>query len=484
MSRDDLPRWVLAAGLGIVLCVLVSFSLDERPIRADSLQTMRMAYNLVHHGVMSVEKEPPHFPSMYREPIPVLFDAMWIRAIEMFTGPAPYEAYPRGWRAHVLKLQDVLWVGLLYVAAFLAAGLFFPTFTLRLIATALVCIPSAIPGTEQAWIVNRLYSDTAASALMLLGSWLFVRVARERQVKLAVLAGVAFAAVALVKAAHLYIFAGILLLLALYLFVLEKRTVSARNAALVCTAFAAGFAVGVLPWMLRNYSALGQFQLTERGGEVLLARANKNMMTLDEYIGTLYVWGPSRGIAGAILGYEPRDLQRGGRLQRLNREESDFSDDDHAAEREGRPEAAISFFRKSRARYVQLIKHYTAQGHPNPVNAANRQMQREALKLIVEHPFRHLALVLPVTIRGALVTFPVLAAAFIVGLRKRRYDLALFVVPALGWALFHMLLTHFISRYGLPLVPVATIAGMALVLMLIEPVRARAGSLIRARFGA
>src|SRR5690606_711960 len=126
-----------------------------------------------------------------------------------------------------------------------------------------------------------------------------------------------------------------------------------RPAALAVLAGA--FSAIVLPWMMRNYVTLGQFQLAERGGVVLLVRAVKDGMTAEEAKGTLYVWSPRRfqPAIGRLLGFSSSDLLRGGRLQRLNRTtQSDFYADDLAAEAAGMPEKAISYYRSARAERV------------------------------------------------------------------------------------------------------------------------------------
>jgi hypothetical protein len=54
----------------------------------------------------------------------------------------------------------------------------------------------------------------------------------------------------------------------------------------------------------------------------------------------------------------------------------------------------------------------------------------------------------------------VLALAII--LRKRQFELALFLIPALGAVLLYGLFSHYIPRYSLPIAPVAKDVAVAL----------------------
>jgi 4-amino-4-deoxy-L-arabinose transferase-like glycosyltransferase len=477
-------QWVLLLLVGAAVCVTASYSIDGDVLVGDSEQTLRMGENLVHQGVISLDEQPPYRPSMYREPIPVWLAALSVAVVDRVLGEAGYDAYVAGERARLIKHQQLFWVAALFVGGFLAAGLFSASFVVRLATAVVVCAPFVsriapalstllYPNMQIGWAINRLYSDIAGAALLLLASLALVAAARRRNPWWTVLAGAAFGLLTLVKAAFLYVFPGVLLALVAY-DRLVRGKFTLRGVATRTLILLASFAAVVAPWMYRNYATLGEFQLTERGGEVLFVRALKNTMTFDEYLGTFYVWGPARSTVGAMFGFEPHDLQRGGRLARLNRETSDFSDDDRVAEAAGRPEDAISFFRQSRAHYAKLLADYRAAGHPSPTTAANEEMQRQAFAMIAEHPFRHLAMTLPMLVRGACYTFPVLAIAFVIGWRLKRYDIALFVTPAIGWALFHALLSHFITRYGVPLEPIATVVGTGIVAAAITAVWRRA----------
>jgi hypothetical protein len=127
-------------------------------------------------------------------------------------------------------------------------------------------------------------------------------------------------------------------------------------------------------------------------------------MTADEVRGSFYVWAPRelQPLVGAALGYSPHDLQRGGRLQRLNRSrDSDFYQDDLKAERAGEPNGAISLYRKAQAERVKISGKTGDWGLE-----IDEVLKQRALTIIREHPVRHFAMTMPFLWRGALVTFP------------------------------------------------------------------------------
>jgi hypothetical protein len=243
------------------------------------------------------------------------------------------------------------------------------------------------------------------------------------------------------------------------LYLWERKAVPIRLATGELAAMLLAFGFAVAPWMVRNYIQMGSPQISQRGGVVLMFRAVDDQMTPEEYRGTFYVYAPPRaqGIIGGMLGFSPADLQRNGRLQRLNDEDSDFADDDLAAEKAGTPEKAISFYRRARAERVKMEGIYFAAGGPHPEIAADGALKKVATGIIAEHPWMHLALTAPFLWRGATLVFPILVITLIYAMRKRRYELLVFGLPALGAVMLYALLTHFIGRYDVPSLTVAIV---------------------------
>jgi hypothetical protein len=461
-SSMSIARWVTVCVLALGLLIVWTRQINGAPVERDANQTVRMAVNLARHGVMSLDESPPYTPTDYREPVPVLACALGVKIIDGIFGPAPEDAYFSGERVKYLKYQNVLWLSLLTVATFWAALELTSSFALGLIAVVLVNLPFA-GGPLDMHLTNDLYSEIVASAFFMLASVCLALGFSRRRLGYLALAGLLFGVVTLTKAAVLYTFVGVVVLLpCFYLLQRYPLRVAARDLIVIVIAFACV----VAPYMYRNHLQLGSFQLSQRAGVVLMYRALKDQMTPLEYKGSFYVWAPNsvRPMAGKLLGFTPADLRRGGRLQRLNiSEDADFAKDDIAAERAGRPDLSLTYYRKARAERTQIEMQLTQAGHPQAELEGDEILRKRAAAMIMAQPGRWLALTVPFLWRGATLVFPILLIALALGLRRRRYDLALFALPAFGLVMFYGLFSQFIARYGVPAHEVAMVVLMALV---------------------
>jgi hypothetical protein len=262
----------------------------------------------------------------------------------------------------------------------------------------------------------------------------------------------------LIKAATLYVF---LVTAAILAGVCLLRGVAPRVAVRGVAVLVVAFGCAVAPWMYRNHVLFGSAHISQRAGVVLMYRAVYDEMTTpEEYRGAFYVWAPQQlqGTIGRILGFSPADLERNGRLQRLNDDDSTFSAADLAAERAGAPERTVSLYRRARAERVRLEDQLSAAGRAQSEIEADDQLKDRAMKIVLDHPLNNTALTLPFLWRGAILTFPALVISLLVALRLREYDLFVFAVPAFGTVMLYALFTQFIARYDLPALAIATVA--------------------------
>jgi hypothetical protein len=463
-----ITRWVAAGILALVLVTVWARQVSGAPVEKDSAQVVRMAVNLERHGVMSLDEAPPFTATDYREPIPVFACALGIMMMDSVLGVAPDAAYFSGERVKYLKYQNLLWLGLLSVGALWAAWYLTSSYWLGLLAVILVNVPFA-GGHFGVGLVDDLYSEVPAAAFLVLAcTFLSIGLTRHKLRSIA-LAGLLFGILTLVKAMVLYVFIGVVLVLPSF-YLLQRYPIRAAVRELIVVALT--FACVIAPWMYRNHIELGSFQLSQRAGVVLMYRALKDQMTPQEYAGSFYVWGPPslQRPLGRLLGFSPADLRRGGRLQHLNTApDSDFAADDLAAERAGRPDQTLTYYRQARAERTKLEAELDRAGRPQAELEADDILKKRAVALIIAHPWRHLALTVPFTWRGATFVFPILLCVLVIAIRRRRYDLALFALPAFGVVLFFALFSHFISRYGIPAREVATVALIALAALLWLP---------------
>ena len=94
---------------------------------------------------------------------------------------------------------------------------------------------------------------------------------------------------------------------------------------------------------------------------------------------------------------------------------------------------------------------------------ADDLLKARALKIILDHPWRNVALTIPFLWRGAILAFPILLTALVVAVRLRRCDFLVFAAPAFGTLMLYALFTHFIARYDLAPLSIATVALVVLV---------------------
>lgn len=178
-------------------------------------------------------------------------------------------------------------------------------------------------------------------------------------------------------------------------------------------------------------------------------------MSPVEYVGTFYVWAPGflQGGLGKRLHFSPVDLQRGGRLQRLNDDPlSALSREDSEWEQAGRPDKTITFYIKARAFRQQLVNAFEADGETEQRSfvRADAILQRRAVSMIEERPGAQLALIAPFLWRGAARVLPALIFVVIVAWARSQHQLFVFALPALLIVLIYGVCITFFPRYADP----------------------------------
>jgi hypothetical protein len=471
-ARFDITtrRWGILAFTAALLVVLWVTRITERPIMWDAAENLQLTLNLARHGAISMSDSSPWGASMFREPIPLFCGAMLIRAEDAVLGRADTATYYQGKRAKLLKYQNVPWVALLGVIIFLLArelGLAFWPSLLCVLLSNLLLFDADIGY----FMLDSFYTEAAASALLAMGSLLLMKGIRYDRLTSIVLAALCFGMLSLVKAIFLYIIIGLAVaipVLSLYL----RRSLgrSVTQAALLAVVSA----LVIVPWMMRNYRDLGQFAVAQRGGEVLYDRAVADQLTRDEYLGSYYLFAPYplNGALRRILGYTNTDKEEGGRLQRINSlGRAGFTDRDVSAEMNARPQDAFTYFHRAGADRVLLVRQFAAAGNPQPELAADRELQKRAVRMILQHPLRHMALIPVYLWQGAFLIFPSAVFIVIYAFKRRDLPLAVLVSPALLSLLAYAGFAHLEPRYAIPTYPIIICALVALACQYIRPFR-------------
>lgn len=451
-SRTE--RWIAAFAL-IALCLLGIVETTGSPAIKDASETLRMALDLERHGVISIDEHPPYAPSMIREPIPIVTTASAVAIEDAILGAAAPDRYFSGERVRLLKLQNLVWLCVLAISVFAAIRRFTASFWAALLGAALAVSPFTwfMPAALKMYIgVDSLDTDLAGTALLSAATIMLAAGFPARSIRVCAAAGLCFGVLALTKAAMFYVYPSVLCLLVAY----GAAYAFSRGAALrpwvaPLLALVIPFLAVSVPWMARNYVQTGFFAIAERGGPVLLYRAYLDEVTAEEYRGAFSAWGGpyARTAAARLTGFGPRDLEAGGRLQRLAMQFSGAAQErEIEAEESGEPERAVSWYRKSRAVYNGLLAKDTAAGDRYPSGEADQATRNQAIGLIMQRPIKHVLVMLPLIWRGALTTFPLLVITLVYAWRRRREDLMLYVLPALILIGFLAGATHFSERYG------------------------------------
>jgi hypothetical protein len=467
----------------LVLTVLSAGRIKGAELTEDAGHNAALSFYLSTQGEFSGDGLSPTY---MREPLPI---AVTAAHMALFTD-IPESIGVQDLRADPSYTGQMFQVNLYY-----AVGLFFALWWLAWLLTRSHMVAAlSILGAWLAFsLVGRnlsgLLTESPAALTLTLASATAVWLVQTKRWTAAILTGLAFGALALTKAAALYVSLVAMPLLAasLVLYGLTSR----RSALALLGVTVLAFALTVTPWMTRNYVLFDDFAIAQRGGGVLLVRALKDQMTLEEYGGTFYAYSPAalkKNVFERFLGFERKDLQPGGRYERLVRGRPQ----DVEATAEGDPARAISFFGKAGALQALWTKELLDQGRPH--HEIDRVLQQKAMEMIQAAPGRHLALTLPFAWRGLwsfggsaksgggylfvllanLVSFSIFLAFPLVAVWRRRPDWLAFSLLGFGWYWFHALLTHFISRYSQPLIPLAVLSVLVLVHTLVvrrEPSR-------------
>lgn len=439
------------------------------PIEFDAYENLTAAYNLAHHGVMSIEDAPGAQlqPSEHREPLPIIALAGYIAALDPVLGDKPLAQLASGPDARVLKYSNMPW-------ALLLALLVYGTVLRYVGSHGWAALATLAVHYQLAYQYDFLYSEFAAAALLALTSLMAALAVERRRLSLAFVTGLCFGALTLTKAAFFYV-ALVLVVCFVAWGVWQRLRVDDGYALRAAPLLALGFALVVAPWMVRNYLHFDTVKLSGRGGIVLLTRALKNNMTDEEYRGAWFAYAPRplRAVVGKLTGFDKHDLEDGGRLMRLVRFASAR---DRPAMAAGEPDDAVSYYARANAMRGELERTHLA---ANDV-AIDATLKRRALDMILADPLAHAAAVPLFLWRGAPYTFCILLAAGVYALARRRRWLFVYVMPAMGMVLFYAALSHFIPRYAEPMLPIAAVAFVVLADAALRTCRARMQAPLRA----
>jgi 4-amino-4-deoxy-L-arabinose transferase-like glycosyltransferase len=406
----------------------------------DTRENLQIAWNLQRYKVYSVLESvdgPPH-PTTKREPLYPILLSLWMAILR---DEGSQEATPE--LARRLKSLNVLLHLCLVLAAWWATKTFFKKPWAPLAVAALIAFNSSMLST-----IDVFLTEIPAALLVATSSTLLYLTYARKTTLYCILGGLSLGALALTRAVFFY-FVLLLAAAAVVWLLVEAgrkswniRSTGTRWLLLVLVAIAV-----YSPWFLRN-QRLGQaLQVDQRGEDVLAVRAEYSTMSWKQYAASFFYFTPAVGprLTSALFGEEvARSFDR------------------------SRPE---SFFQKALA--GTGVVHRTA-------GERNLGPRQAAVRVMAEHLPMMTLLTLPFAYRGAFVQvgfnvqrvpaillyFTLLYSLFFlpalilltIRLFRRKDPRWLFLVPALYSYVFHSLITHYIPRYSVPLIPIFILA--------------------------
>ena len=225
-------------------------------------------------------------------------------------------------------------------------------------------------------------------------------------------------------------------------------------------------------WMVRNFVTFNRPFIASRGGFVLNARAEYNKMNLEEYFASFFFWSNCLHLydAGTKLFCNTASE----RLDRTNPQ---------------------GYFRQ--AKYERYHAAGGIKKTGRKITAADKTIMNSAVMKILRNPVKHLAVTVPIALRGIYVYRPITNSyrelkrtdirrlknfrsffeycflnfllffsffvVFFTGLFKKDFPLTGALLPAFYSFSFYSLLTHNLPRYNAPLIPLLWLCTMLFV---------------------
>ncbi len=418
----------------------------------DTRENLLIALNLLRFGVYSVQEaedgtSPP--PTTKREPLYPTLLAAWMaifRDEHSFGEPPTLVSLDPGFVRRLKSLNVLLHLGLV-LASWWGARTFFGRSWPALAAAALVAFNSSMLSTIDVFLTE------IPGALLLVCSSALIYLSYDRKKLLyPILGGVALGALALTKAVYFYSAVLFLVAAAIWLAVAAIRQSGRARLPAVKWAILALAALAVYsPWFVRNQRLGEALQVDKRGEDVLAIRAEYSSMSWKQYAASFFYFTPGVGprLATALFGEKTvRSFDR------------------------ANPE---SFFRRA-VEGTGVVQRTGESRHLSPRQAAIRVMAEHLpMMALLTLPFAYQgafvqvgynvrrvpAVLLYLTLVYSIFFVPALVILTIRLLRRKdpRWP---FLLPALYTYAFYSLVTHFIPRYSVPLVPIFIIALVSL----------------------
>jgi len=475
----------------VILCMLIVINMNRHysddPITSDAAQNLTMSYNLYVYNIISSNSEVINIPrpTNYREPVPPIFNALYMHLHPVITKEASLDSFLDGENTIRIKKANLFWVFFLLIGL----GLIIFKLTENRFFTLLLLILVYFYFIRFGNHFQSLYTELQAACLIIWTSYFLLLSAINKTSINYLLAGLFLGLLILTKAVFYYLSIFIALFIVIDCYYGAKRLPWAK----ICVQsgiFILGIFLVVAPWLIRNKIHFDEYQITQRGGIVLHYRAMKNQMTNEEVVGAIHFFGPElyKSISGKVFNIKEDDFEVGGRFERVKRSH----EIDSIARSEGNPELAVSFYGITRAKRSELIYHYASLGYEESFRKADEDLWNEAKQVIKVNPVKHILMTGVFLWRGMwcfpnstipligiklqsytnnlinLLSYISLFGIFLVSIYRKDFILISVTLFSVLMIVFHATLTNGIQRFNEPTIPVLLISLIIVLNLIFE----------------
>lgn len=443
--------YLLICGVTSILLICITVpTINANSTTPDATENRRAAYHLAKHNVFSFDQDdtPLVEPSILREPAYPFYlatvlhfysdlESLTLKCLEKGDTCEPTRL--------LLNLANIpLYIGLIWIftaASYLIIRNWWVVIALNAILISVDVLFYRVNLTE-----------LPAALFLLVHAFFLYKILLEHESKhqaylYAIVSGIGLGLLVLTKAVFLYwvIVLGVILTIA-YLFK-RSDTITLYRAYVVLFIFVA---LVTVPWVVRNYNKTGELKIAGRGSTVLAVRAEYSFLTWNEYIASFVVFSPSFVSENILPSFDEEDYYR------LQRDRSSVIEETYWY---------IGGFNQGRV--AERAQEQFGEISDDTIGSA-------AFSIIRENWIQHLALTVSLGWRGSFyeirnivfpfydvlqvflmfVSMPSLFISAIYSIKKRRWGLLLFLMPALFSFGIHAATTHYIPRYTAPIVPI------------------------------
>lgn len=482
---------------GVIICLYVLlapfFVVQGLPVfSGDARENAATTYYLWKNNIYSYDGIHPNYE---REPLPSLITSIYVKYLSSIPDSTTLNEFitePNVTKS-LYKINAYLSLFLLVASGWLV----------YLVLPSRLAVIITLLSVWFFFVFNRIYlnnllTELHASLFITLVSLTSLIYIRNQRAYLACMLGILLGCFALTKAVGLYL--GFVYIFFVTFFLNRdsyKHVVKLQLLTLIA------FILVISPWMYRNKQIFDEFTIAQRGGIVLLTRAVKNEMNINEFKGAFYVYSPPlNSFFETYLGFKRSDQAENGYLTRLIRRRGN----DIKAEMIGEPSKAVSYFSRAFAiqqkvrinlfkeyhkdRFIDketLIKIYLNE-FPEVIPKSDKQLKKIAVEKILNNPWAHAKATILFAWRGifsfntntplinlfAFISMLIIPFVTFNKPNKEIIAVALFS-NLIFW--FYAFFTHFLPRYSAPLIPVSIICGLYIAFTIFRKLNCKNGSI-------